>query len=66
MQPIGLKEKQSSGVAGGELRATASRGESGRRTEGAAQGRAAALSDRAPYFSDAKLDCGRLWAESER
>ena len=63
---MGLKDKQSSGVAGGEPRATASGGESSRSTEGAEQDRAAAVSDRAPYFSDAKLDCGRLLVESER
>ena len=47
LQPVGLKEKQSSGVGGGEPRATASGGESGRPTEGAEQGGAAAVSKHA-------------------
>ena len=66
LQPMGLKEKQSLEVAGGAPRATASSGESGRPTEGAEQGRATALSDRVNYFSDEKLDCGRLSVEPER
>ena len=49
---LGLKEKQSSGVTGGQPRATGSGGESGRPNEGAVQGSAATVSGRVPYLND--------------
>ena len=66
LQLMGLKGKQSSGVTGGKPWATRSGGESGRLKGGAVQGSATAVSGRVPYFSDTKLDCGRLSVESER
>ena len=63
---MGLKGKQSSGVTGGESRATGSGSESGRPIGGAEQGSAAAVSGRVSYLNDTNLDCGRLSVASER